>query len=125
MNRPYHHHDSSFQVRIIKSVALLGLVLFLATISYSSFKTSYPYTSQEDYNNSFMGQKSSKSSKSKPTVMNSVDKVSDQHGPNSSGQNDQLGSFLKENKADFMKALSDGSSSLDGWVIVMGEYSLS
>ncbi|KAK9895676.1 DHH phosphoesterase [Cystobasidium minutum MCA 4210] len=35
------------------------------------------------------------------------------------GQNDDLASFFEHNKADFMKALDDGSS-LEGWVIVMG-----
>lgn len=35
-------------------------------------------------------------------------------------RNDELADFLKNNKADFVKAL-DAGSSLDGWVIVMGE----
>lgn len=44
-----------------------------------------------------------------------------QQGTNShSGQNDELGNFLQQNKEDFMKALNGGDS-LDGWVIVMGE----
>lgn len=101
--------SSSLQVCIIKSVALFGLALFVATISFSSF-SSYSYTSQTFY------------STLKDPLPSSTDmsngSIQDTDGPAS--QDDELASFLSDNKRDFVKALNDGST-LEGWVIVMGE----
>lgn len=106
------HISSSLQARIIKSVALFGLALFVATISFSSF-SSYSYSSRDFYS-AFKDALPSSTSMSNGSIQGSNGLAS---------QNDEFASFLSDNKRDFVKALNDGST-LEGWVIVMGELVL-
>lgn len=108
MLRP-QFHPSSTQARIVKLVASFGLVLFVATLWFTDLSGYLRST----YNplDTFVDPLG----EAQHTAMN----TGAAYTPVAAQNDDELASFLRTNKADFVKALDEGSS-LQGWVIVMG-----
>lgn len=109
MSRP--QYLTTLQARIIQVVAFLGVALLLVCTALSSSFSTYSDDTPKSTNVflSPLGEK---------TAMSNVNALAQ-----ASKDDGRLSAFLKNNKADFVKAL-DAGSSLEGWVIVMGAFEL-